>query len=173
MFSYWAYILVGNDKTGKTTFQRRIVKYLCGKDISRLNKNFSHTIRRSNFPSTIYTLFTMNRSFQEVKTYKNVTEYFKKYFKEADICLLSSHFESEIIEEMINNLHKRYYNVAGVFWSNKVNKLSAEISSNLPWDERIWFYNPKTRIKKKQDKQIDNLALNFTDFLLKRSLINN
>lgn len=173
MFSYWAFILVGNDKTGKTTFQRKVVKYLCDKDIKHLNKNFPHKIKRTNFPSTLYYLFTMNRSFQEVKSYESVPNYFKSYFKEADICILSSHPKIDDIEEMISQLHKRYYNICGIFWSNSKNNQTAQISSSLNWDERIWFANPITRIKNKQNKQIENLALNFTDFLLKRSLINN
>jgi hypothetical protein len=115
----------------------------------------------------------MNRSFQEVKSYGSISDYFANHFKEGDICLLSSHPEVEDIKEMIYHLHKRYYNVCGIFWSNSKNRYTAQISAELNWDERIWFYNPKTGIKKKQDKQIDNLALNFTDFLLKRSLIDN
>src|SRR5690606_38750976 len=99
-----------------------------------LNKNFIHNVKRTNFPSTIHTLFTMNRSYQEVKSYNNVNDYFKKHFKEADICLLSSHLEIEDIEEMIYNLHKRYYNVAGVFWRNKVNRYAADIAAKLNWN---------------------------------------
>jgi hypothetical protein len=31
MFSYWAYILIGNNETGKTSFQRYLVSDLCNK----------------------------------------------------------------------------------------------------------------------------------------------
>lgn len=172
MFSYWAYILIGNDKTGKSTFQRKLVNYLCDRNLSKLNRNTTHTIKRTTSPSSFSTLFTMNRSFQEVKEYGTVENYFKFHFSAADVCILSSHLELEVVEQMIYQLHKRYYNVGGIFWKNSSNRYSSKISADLNWDERIWFDNPKTSNIKKREKQLTSISLEFSNYLLKRSFIN-
>ena len=43
--SKWIYILIGNDNTGKTTFQKSIVQIMCNQEYDRLhcNKKFPIT----------------------------------------------------------------------------------------------------------------------------------
>src|SRR5208282_1268449 len=114
MFSYWAYILVGNNETGKTSFQRNLVSHLCGKRYSRLPLNIVKNVTHPRAPQGLKTIFTANRSFQEkLSTYQSVDNYFKHFFEDADICLLSSHTSGKAkqhIDEMIQHLKRRYYN---------------------------------------------------------------
>ena len=68
MISSWAYILIGNNGTGKTTFQKEIIQYLCGvEEIQRLQINKVFPIRHPDAPEDFKSLFAMNRSFQEKK----------------------------------------------------------------------------------------------------------
>ena len=39
MLSHWAYLLVGENNTGKTTFQRKLVNTLCQKNYKNLRYN--------------------------------------------------------------------------------------------------------------------------------------
>src|SRR6266478_589014 len=81
MFSHWAYILIGQNDTGKTTFQRHIAFHLCGVRYSRLPSNVVNTITHPRCPKGLKTLFTSNRSFQEKKSiYKSVENYFTHFF---------------------------------------------------------------------------------------------
>jgi hypothetical protein len=88
----WVYILIGNNNSGKTTFQKEVVKNLTGEAYDRLTCNISPAINTAIAKSMYKDIFVMNRSFQEkLDEYKNVRTYFKKYFEEKDICILSSH----------------------------------------------------------------------------------
>jgi hypothetical protein len=39
MISNWAYILIGDNDTGKTTFQKHLLEILCGQSYDRLPRN--------------------------------------------------------------------------------------------------------------------------------------
>src|ERR1039458_4265016 len=103
MFSYWAYVLIGNDKTGKTSFQRNLVSHLCGKRYTRLPK-------------------------------------------------------------------RRYYNVAGIFLSNAVDKEAREIAL-LPWSEVLWIENPELSGEGRIAAQLDGIAKDFSEFLIARASV--
>ena len=170
MFSYWAYILVGPNDTGKTHFQRSLIGHLCGVHYERLPINVVNEVNHPRAPRAFKTLFTMNRSYQEkVSLYKSVERFFRKkeFFKEADACVLSSHLSEEDVSEMITHLKKRCYNVAGVFWSNAYTRRTAEIAL-LPWDEKLWIENPRRRTDQ-VDAQLDRLAEHFSQFLIARA----
>src|SRR6185437_5074456 len=145
MFSHWAYILIGNNNTGKTTFQKYLLWHLCGQRYARLRRNLIQPISHPQAPKNLATIFTCNRSFQEKRgEYKSIDYYFGHFFKEADICILSSHAHGSAKEvaEMIQALKRRCYNVAGVFWSNAFDH-DAKTIALLPWNEVLWFENPR------------------------------
>ena len=170
MFSYWAYVLVGANGTGKTHFQRSLIRQLCGVRYEHLPINIVSEVDHPRAPKGLKTLFTMNRSYQEkLSLYKSVERFFsrKEFFKNADVCVLSSHLSEDDISEMITHLKRRCYNVAGVFWSNSYGRRSADIAL-LPWDEKLWIENPLCRADR-VDAQLDRVAVHFSQFLIARA----
>ena len=179
MLSYWAYILIGNDKTGKTSFQRHLIADLCGREYDRLPTNTVKEINHPKMPRGVETISTMNRSYQEkISEYGTVENFFKSSFQEASICILSSHTDAPSIahiRDMIRELRLLTYNVAGVFFSNGYNTDAAEISL-LDWDEHLWIDNPTIRQKGDDDehekaiqKQILQRTHEFSDLLVRRA----
>lgn len=174
MYKHWAYILVGDNNSGKTSFQKNLIYYLCKLDKSRrLNTNEFYDVRDRKMPASIRHAFFMNRSIQEkMSTYKTVENFFSKYFQAKEICFLSSHAHGHSIndiEKMISLLKYDCYNVAGVFFSNAWTQDAQEISRNLPWNEVIWLDNPKTTDQTVIDQQIKRLAKDFRRNLRVRS----
>lgn len=146
MIKKTAYILIGDDKTGKTSFQKYLILHLCGANkFVKLNTNLVHDIIHPESPRKLKTLFTMNRSIQEkMGEYKSVENYFDKFFKDADICILSSHSHGTCIndiEKMIEILKSKYYNVEAVFFTNHLNTHTSDISK-LSWNSRNIIENP-------------------------------
>ncbi|CDN75747.1 hypothetical protein [Elizabethkingia anophelis] len=146
MIKKTAYILIGDDKTGKTSFQKYLILHLCGeKKFVKLNTNLIHNVIHPESPRKLKTLFTMNRSIQEkMGEYKSVENYFNKFFKDADICILSSHSHGACIndiEKMIEILKSKYYNVEAVFFTNHLNTHTSDISK-LSWNGRNIIENP-------------------------------
>lgn len=173
MFSYWAYILIGDNNTGKTSFQKYLLSELCNQQYQRLRQNRVSEITHLRMPQDFKTLSTMNRSYQEVAEYGSVTNYFRKHFMEADICILSSHAHPPArkqLREMIRELRVRAYNVAAVFFGNRYydDDNAAKISL-LDWDERLWLENPEAVSEKDIQLQIGRLAKEFAQFLVTRA----
>ena len=172
MISNWAYILIGDNDTGKTTFQKHLLEILCGQSYDRLPRNIVRSITNARAPRKFETLFTANRSYQEnSKEYGSVAGYFRKSFKDADVCILSSHSHGKSIDDvrqMIEALSARAYNVAGVFWSNNYGKDSQEISK-LQWQERLWISNPFKKDPDVISSQIYNRASAFSEMLIEKS----
>jgi len=173
MFSRWAYILIGNNNTGKTAFQKHLLWYLCGQRYDRLPRNIINNITHPRAPRALATIFTCNRSFQEnLNEYRSVELYFQQFFRDADICILSSHVRAAALQigEMVQNLKRRYYNVAGVFWSNAADEETREIAL-LPWNETLWIDNPILTDQMQINLQLEQIARHFTDFLIGRSQV--
>lgn len=172
MLSRWAYILIGDNNTGKTSFQRFLVEILCQESYARLPRNIVRDILHPRAPRRFKTLFTANRSFQEKRgEYLNPTNYIKNFFKDADICILSSHSHGTSIHDvqaMMKELESRAYNVAGVFWSNDYGHEAKSISS-LNWQERLWLNNPILEREEDISSQIRGLAHDFSEMLLSKS----
>ena len=171
MLSNWAYILIGNNDTGKTGFQKYLVSELCNQRYQRLPRNMVTDITHPRMPRGVATLSTMNRSYQEVEKYGGVANFFQSHFQDADICILSSHTDKPVIRhisEMIRGLKLRAYNVAAVFFSNGYNNDAAEISL-LDWDERLWLDNPKADTETEIKSQIEQLAKEFAQILVARA----
>lgn len=173
MLSYWAYILIGNDATGKTSFQKYLVAELCDLRYKRLRRNLLADITHPRMPRGIATLSTMNRSYQEIPKYGDVANFFRNHFEKADICILSSHAHKPAIDdlrEMIRQLRLLAYNVAAVFFSNGYNADAAEISL-LDWDERLWLNNPPAKTDAAIQTQIEGLAKEFAQLLVARGAL--
>ncbi len=171
MLSYWAYILIGNNDTGKTSFQKYVVSELCDQRYKRLPRNLVSDITHPRMPRGVATLSTMNRSYQESAKYKDVANFFQEHFKEAEICILSSHAHKPAIDElreMIHQLRRLAYNVAAVFFSNGYKEDAAEISL-LDWDERLWLDNPPADSDEEIQTQIKRLAKEFAQLLIARA----
>jgi hypothetical protein len=172
MFSSWAYILVGDDKTGKTSFQRYLIEALCGEKYDRLPRNIVKIINHPRTPKRLQTIFTMNRSYQEkLSEYKSVGNYFDFSFKDADICILSSHSHTDSvlhIEEMIAQLKAKAYNVAAIFWSNDFEAEAKKIAE-LHWQERFWIENLLLEDELAISEHIKKQANEFAELLISRS----
>ena len=174
MIKKTAYILIGDDKTGKTTFQKYLILHLCGIDkFTKLNTNLVHSIIHPESPRKLKTLFTINRSVQEkMGDYKTIDNYFDKFFKNADICILSSHSHGNSIDDirrMIERLNEKFYNVESVFFTNHLNSNTQEISK-LNWQSRNLIENPINN--KEWEKQIELGAKFFGDLIIRYSKLN-
>lgn len=173
MFSSWAYILIGDNNTGKTSFQRYLVEALCGVKYNRLPRNVVKTVTHPRAPKKLQTLLTANRSYQEkLKEYKSVENYLSAFVKDADILVLSSHSHGTALTEvqaMHRQLTLRAYNVAGVFWSNDFGTNASQISSDVPWQERMWIENPSLANEASIQKQIRAQAFEFAEILVERA----
>jgi hypothetical protein len=167
------YILIGDDLTGKTTFQKNLIFHLCGLEKIRLDTNLTNNINHPESPRKLKTLFTMNRSIQEkMGEYKSVENYFINYFEDADICILSSHSHGNSINDitqMINIMTSKYYNVEAVFFTNHLNSFTSEISK-LNWNGRVIIQNPVNPAK--WEVQINNGALKFSELIIRYSKLN-
>ncbi|MFG1201164.1 hypothetical protein V5F29_02050 [Xanthobacter aminoxidans] len=174
MFSYWSYILIGNNDTGKTSFQKHLVFDLCGREYDRLPRNLLTEITHPRMPRGVATLSTMNRSYQEkIDEYIDISGFFRNSFKQGDICILSSHTHDPSIvhlKDMIHELRIRAYNVGAVFFSNGFNK-DAEQISLLDWDERLWLENPPANSPEAIQSQIARLAREFSEMLIARASV--
>jgi hypothetical protein len=175
MFKYWSYLLLGENETGKTTFQRCLIRELNGRQYEKLPRNKTVDITHPRFPRAYETLFTMNRSYQEQR-YKSVADFFKTSFDfNADISVLSSHVNGSklVVTEFINELHSHCINVSAVFFSNGFSTSAKEIAA-LNFDERLWVDNPVINSGKTQEKlineQIERRVSEFTTMLIARSI---
>jgi len=172
MFAYYAYILIGNDKTGKTSFQKYLIQEICDRRYDKLPRNKSLDIKNTRIPAGFDKIFLMNRSYQEkIQEYKTVKNFFDKFFKEENICILSSHCKGSSIDDiknMITELRTRSYNVSAVFFSNGYDDDAKQISL-LDWQERLWIENPPSKSETSIQQQIAKSAKEFSQMLLRRA----
>ena len=165
------FILIGDDRTGKTILQKCLLDKLCGYGYERLPVNVCFDIKHPEIKRKYQNISFGNRSFQEkIEEYKSVDEYFSDYFKDADIAFISSHLVENDVKLMIENGMKRFYNVIGVFFSNSIYNNYQDNSkiSLLGWCERLIVDNPITS-DEKIDRQLDNIADNIVCLLINRT----
>jgi hypothetical protein len=143
-----SFVLIGNNNNGKSELQRCIVDILTGNPCQRLNVNTEYDVAAWNGAHSehIHVRF-MSRSFQEIAgNYANGTieEYFNNTARDCNVWILSSHLDVAVIQTMIEELHKRFFNVSGVFFQNSVERNPADNQqiSQLCWDQRIFLDNP-------------------------------
>ncbi|HEY1632132.1 MAG TPA: hypothetical protein VGF56_12525 [Rhizomicrobium sp.] len=178
MFSYWAYILVARNNKGKTTIQRHVARHLCGIWRPRLPVDAFLHVNHDRAPKGLNKLFLANRSLQERKhDFPTVDSYFgvgtgeSKGFKDADLCVLSSHSgpnEVKDVNEMIRHLKRRCYNVSGVFFRNDDWNGMDQLTM-LPWTEVLWIDNKHRRSATSIEKQLADIGLSLSNFLIARS----
>ena len=117
------FILIGDDRTGKTTFQKLLIEKICGQTYERLPTNLRFDISHPEIKRKYQNISFGNRSYQEkIGEYGTVDEYFQNHFSQADISIISSHLDIGHITEMITNGRQRFYNVTGIFFSNSKTK---------------------------------------------------
>jgi hypothetical protein len=173
--SKWLFIILGDDRTGKTALQKKILKLISGENRdNRLDCNEVFSITHPYLIRKMETISFSNRSFQEKKDiYFTIEQYFSSHFKIADLCIISSHLVLEDVEQMISYGHKMFLNVCGIFMSNSIAlnpEKNAQISL-LDWDFRICSDNPLTEISDQQDNQLQKIADSFIQMLIQRTLI--
>lgn len=167
------FVLIGNDKTGKTTFQKRLIEELHGITYSRLDCNNAYSVKPDLLDGKQFKISYSNRSYQE-KTNKyyggTVDKYFSdKHFNPTDVAIISTHLNKQDVEDILRNGKERFYNVIGVFFTNSIAVnpgLNAQISA-LNWDERLVVENPHAS-GNLIDKQLEENADSFADLLIKR-----
>jgi GTPase SAR1 family protein len=165
------FILIGDDRTGKTTLQKTLIEKLNGSKYSTLPTNLLFDIYHPEIKRKYQTISFANRSYQEkIGTYGTVNEYFENHFKEADICIVSSHLVITDIIEMIRNAKQRFYNVTGIFFENSIkqSKQANEQISLLEWDERLFIENALTDDNARIHYQLNAIAESFVTFLSNR-----
>lgn len=166
----WVFILLGDNDTGKTTFQKYVIEILCGYVYKKLPSNKKYEIYFRGFRN-LEDIFIMGRSFQEKYNDKYINDFFLNDFIVCDICILSSHVNDEgsnckdIIKTMIDKCHEKYYNVSGVFFSNA--QYDDDSISLLEWDLRINFQNKRKRKLTDINFQIKGMAQEFVTMLLR------
>lgn len=171
--SKWLLVLVGDDRSGKTTLQKKLIKLLSedNRDI-RLDCNLSFPINHPYLIKKIHTFSIANRSIQEkLDVYKSISEYFHSHFCEADLCFVSSHLKIDDIGQIISEGHRRFYNVCGIFLSNSIaanGDCNAEIS-DLLWDERWIATNEITEDPAQQDRQLQGIAETIVQMFIERT----
>jgi hypothetical protein len=173
--SKWLFIILGNNCSGKTTLQKKIIRLISDENYdSRLECNVSVKITHTFISRKIDTISFSNRSYQEkIGDYKSIENYFANHFMKADICVISSHLVPIDVEQMILWGHKLFFNVCGVFMSNSIDNnqdLNSQISA-LGWDSRIISNNPLTDIPEQQDKQLQIIANDFIMMLIHKAII--
>lgn len=166
------FVLIGNDKTGKTTFQKRLIEKLHGITYTKLECNNAYSVKPDLLDDKELRISYANRSYQEkANDYGGtVDNYFAdNHFNPTDIAVISSHLNRQDVEDILRNGKERFYNVIGVFFTNSIAinpGLNAQISA-LNWDERLVVENPHAS-GSVIDKQIDENADSFADLLIKR-----
>lgn len=176
MLSRWVYILVGDDKTGKTTFQKEVLEILCSEHRDKLNCNVIFPISYPHAKSKLENLFLMSRSYKEKEDlgdYTSISDYFNNHFikgSSSDVIILSSRLNNSHLQSIIEECHKRIYNVAGIFFSNSYDVTINHNLSLLNWDERLWFDNPEVdKNSDKWEEQIHNIAVEFVKMIVNRA----
>jgi len=168
------FVLIGNDKTGKTTLQKLLIEKMCGFGYDKLPTNKKFDISHPEIKRKYITISFGNRSYQEkIGDYGTVDEYFQNHFKPADISFISSHLVEADINQMINCGKKGFYNVIGIFFSNSIENSHIENRdiALLDWNERLLIENPLTGDNGEIDKQLVAITDSIVTLIANRTSI--
>jgi hypothetical protein len=168
------FILIGDDRTGKTTLQKLLIDRVCGFGYDRLPTNRVFNIIHPEIKRKYQNISFGNRSYQEkLGDYLSVENYFQNHFEPADIAFISSHLVLADIQQMIVNGRNLFYNLNGIFWSNSIesnNLANAQISA-LEWNERFVITNPHADDEQQIHRQLELIADNIVTLIINRTSI--
>jgi hypothetical protein len=169
------FVLIGDDRTGKTTIQKLLINKLTDKGLYiKLPVNVDADITHLEIKRKYQTISFANRSYQEKQSeYGTVDEYFKNHFKDTDIAFISSHLVLSDIKKMIKNGRRRFYNVNGVFWTNSIEDNpsdNADIAA-LDWNERFIIFNSLSDDEETINAQLELIADSIVTLLINRTHI--
>lgn len=165
------FIIIGDDRTGKTTLQKLLIEKLCNTSYDRLPTNISLEITHPEIKRKYKRISFGNRSYQEKRSeYGTVEEYFSNHFNDCEISFISSHLVANEIDQMISQGKRRFFNVNAIFFSNSINQnlLSNSQISEFNWDERFLIDNPLVQ-EKSIHNQLNLIAENVVDLLINRT----
>jgi hypothetical protein len=166
------FVLIGDDRTGKTSLQKLLIDKICKEDhYDRLYTNKIFDIVHPEIKRKYKSISFANRSYQEkLHDYKTVDNYFQNFFKQADIAFISSHLIENDIRLMIENGQKLFYNLTGVFWTNSIqnNHTGNSQISLLNWNERLVIDNQVTNNEEQMENQLNAIADDIVIFLMNR-----
>jgi len=169
----YLFVLIGNDKTGKTTFQKKLIENLHGLTYDRLDRNNSFLLKSDNAEPDDVRISYISRSYQEsAEEYGTIENYFNNFFNQQDVAVVSSHLNVKQIESIIEHGKRKFYNVVAVFFTNSIMQspaVNADISA-LNWDERLIVDNPFVNGNELIDKQLAAAAKSFAKHLIEKML---
>ncbi|CAD0218758.1 hypothetical protein [Chryseobacterium sp. JV274] len=168
------FIIIGDDRTGKTTLQKLLIDRLCGLGYERLPVNKLFDINHPEIKRKYQSISFGNRSYQEkIGDYETVDNYFQNHFHPADIAFISSHLVLSDIQQMITNGRNMFYNVNGLFWTNSIdsNRTANSQISSLDWNERFLITNPYSDNEELIQRQLEQIADSIVDLLINRTSI--
>lgn len=176
LLSRWLFVLVGPNNSGKTSFQRHLIRYLCDQDYARLPRDTVFEVRHPRAPRNFATLACANRSYQEKrKENGSVENYILNVVPDADVTIVSSHpssSEMHDVKDMLRFGRRRGYNMAVVFFENALSNITDDISE-LDWQERLLVRNPPVKESDDQESkiqvQLEAAAVQFGDMLIART----
>lgn len=168
------FILIGDDKTGKTILQKLLARKIADWPNKKMDTNLVFPILHPEIKRKYRNISFGNRSYQEkIGTYVSIENYFKNYFADADIAFISSHLVVKDAEEMIREGKKRFFNVNGVFFSNSIENDpdTNGLIAQLIWDERLHVDNPTVQGDEKVNQQLEKIAENIVTFISNRTSV--
>lgn len=181
--SKWLFIFLGNDASGKTTIQKILVGLLAGREYDRLPSNTTHVITCERIVRKFRKMFVAGRSYQELTKAKrekpddftSVEEYFQIFDQagaDVDLAFMASHLDPADIEMMVEQAHRRFCNVCGIFLSNSIEwqtSVNADISARLWWDERWLAENALADDEQIRADQLRRVATTLLQMLTERT----
>lgn len=176
LLSRWLYCLVAQNNSGKTSFQRHLIDYLCHKQYNRLPRDEAFEVRHVRAPRNFETIACANRSYQEKRRDNGTIEnYILNVVPVADVTILASHAgQADVsdIEQILRHSRRRGYNVAAVFFENALTAVTSDIAA-MDWQERLMLRNPRVResegMEEKIQRQLRLAAVQFGDMLIARA----
>jgi len=176
LLSRWLFVLIGNNESGKTSFQRHLIAYLCDSFYARLPRDTVFQVQHPRAPRNFATLFCANRSYQEKRNENGTVEnYINSIVNDADVTIVATHAgfnDMQDVKDLLRFGRRRGYNVAAVFFENALSDITADISE-LDWQERLLIRNPMVRAgdqqQEKIQEQLQQAAVQFGDILIART----
>ena len=176
LLSRWLFVLIGNNDSGKTSFQRHLISYLCDLTYVKLRCDKVFEVRHPRAPRNFATIFCANRSYQEKRDENGTVEnYVTSVVCDADVTIVATHAginDMQDVQDLLRFGRRSGYNVAAVFFENALTSITTDISE-LDWQERLLIRNSIVRAGDQQQEKIQEqlwlAAVQFGDLLIART----